>query len=426
MQRQFSAKKKWWIFFGVMFVVILTLVFILPNMRSQTTILKSNGANLKPSVDIQTVQRKDMTRRITLAGQTVPEAQVDIAAKYSGRITLVNVSLGQAVKAGDILIIQDTGDIDLSISQTDASRRQAEAEAAETQAAYFAKYQKVKSEYQRSLKNYERYKALYSTGAVSRESLDTIEQQMINAKSELETLDNQYLYGVGPALLESKRAALEKVERNVDALEKQREDLILRAPRSGVIGYRQAEIGALVQSGQKLLSIVDNSGIYIDCQMSEKDIAHISLGMTADVQVESLGNNYIGKIIYVSPASDAKSQNYIVRISLDKPDSLLRSGMFARTQLEVLQRPQTLFVSKEAIIEKNGKRYVFIINVDNKAEERSVTLGLSNDKVVEILSGVSEGERVAISNLARLRNGMSVDIIPAEDIRVNSDNQGGR
>lgn len=414
MKRQFSARKKQIILVGFILIATAVFGFYLSGVRNQNIRGNLSQAAIKPMVDSTVVKKQDMIRKISLTGQTVPEAQIDIAAKYSGRITWINASLGQAVSAGEVLIIQDTGDIDLSIDQTDAARRQAAADATETEASFAANYQKVRAEYQRSLVNYERYQSLYRMGAVSHESLDTIEQQMINAKAALDALDNQNVNGVVPAMVDSKQAALSKVERNIAALEKQRDDLILRAPRSGVIGYRQAEVGALVQAGQKLLTIVDHSRVYADCQISEQEIAHIKVGLPVGVQLESLGNTYPGTIIYVSPASDAATQKYIVRIALQQADPLIRSGMFARAKIAVLQRPQTLFVAREAVVEKNGRTYLMIITDDHTVEERKVTLGLRNDEDVEILSGIAEGERVAVSNLARLRPGLAVELNQAE------------
>lgn len=361
-----------------------------------------------PEVETYEIQRADLMRRISLFGQTVAEASVDIAPKYTGRIISVNVKLGQKVAAGDVLLVQDTGDTDLSILQNHAQSRQAEAEAKEAESVYQATYDKVKSNYDLAKTNYERYVALYEQGAVSKEALDQIEQQMVDGKSALDTLLNQSMTGEIPASVEAKLAAYQKALRGTAALEKQRDDLILRAPRSGVIGYRNAEEGAIAQAGQKVFTLVDNSRIYVDCQLTEQDIAAVQAGMNVTVSVESLGNSYPGEIIYVSPAADADTKNYMVRIELTQIDGQLKSGMFGRTAVEVLQRPATLYIPKESLIEKNGKTFVFLVNEDHTVREQSVVVGLRNDEAIEILEGVSEGDAVAVTNLSRLRNEMKI------------------
>lgn len=407
MRHDFSVvnKKKVAVVFAAC-LVLIGVVFFLFNRADDQKMAKTST---KPAVVTYAAVRKDMMRRVSLFGQTVSEAHIEIAPKYTGRITAVHVKLGDRVRAGDVLLVQDTRDLELSIRQNTAASRQAEADVMESESIYQATYQKVKADYERTKQNDERYQSLYAQGAISKEALDSIHQEMINSKAALDTLVNQSMQGEVAASVESKRAAWAKAEDGTAILAKQRDDLILHAPRDGVIGYRAAEIGAIAQAGQKVLELVDNSKIYVDCQLSEQDIAAITTGLPVVVAIESLGKTYDGQIIYISPATGSTTKSYSVRIELNSTDEMIKAGMFARTQIEILQRPQTLFLPKESIIEKNGKTSIFIIDSAHKAEERSVTLGLRNDTEVEILSGLSEGEIVAVTNLARLKNGVVID-----------------
>lgn len=391
----------------VSIAIFVLLFFAYRGIYAKNIVKGQRPEDTKPAVDVVTVQRKDMIRKIDLTGQTVPESQVDIAAKYTGKITQINVELGQHVSPGDILLSQDSSDVDISISQNAASYRQASADAIESNATFEASYQKAQSDYQHSATNYDRYKTLYAQGAISKEALDNAEQQMTSAQSALNTWSKQLIAG-SAASVESKRANRDKAQSAIDALQNQKGDLTLRAPRSGIIGFRQAEVGNIVSAGQKLLSIIDNSNIYVDCSVSEQDIGQISLGVPTTISIESLGKSYTGKIIYISPAMDSKTQNFIIRVALDKPDDIIRSGMFARTTINVALRPQTLFVPKEAVISLNGKDRIFIVNSNNQIEERIVQLGLRNDKSVEILGGLNDGEQVAVSNLSRLKTGTTI------------------
>lgn len=406
-----SSKQKKMAAFGG--VVLLTLVsvaaFNLPVFKNADT-AKNKQEAVKSVVDVKVVQPADMSKKVALVGQTVPAAQVDIVAKYAGRVTQVEVELGQQVHSGQTLLVQDIADLDLAIAQADAAKRQAQADASETAVNFDASHSKAQIDYQRALDSYERYKSLYEQGAVSREAFDTMQQQMLNAKANLNIYATQLASGDTPAAVESKRAAVVKAERNIDALAKQRDDMILRAPRDGVIGFRQVEVGTYVQPGQKILSVVDNSSIYVDCQVSEQDVAAMKVGQAVELQLEALGRTYSGKVTYISPAADAKTQAFTVRITLTNADDAVKSGMFARGQIEVMQKTQALFIPKEALLEKNGEYSVYVITESNKAESRVVKLGLRNDREVEIISGLKAGDTVAVSNLARLRPGMEVAI----------------
>lgn len=362
------------------------------------------------TVDVLTVQRASLKKQIILAGQTVPQAQVDIAAKYQGRIAEVNVNLGQEVTAGQVLVVQDTGDADIAVMQNQAAYRQASADAVTGEVTFRANYERAQADYQRAQTDYQRYKSLYDMGAISRQALDNSAQTLANAKATLDILANQMQSGSTPAAVEAARAAALRAAHSVDAAAKQRDDLVLTAPWTGTIAARQVEVGAMVQPGQKLLTLVDNSKIYVDCQLSEQDMAGLAAGLDVNVQIDSLGRTFPGKVIYISPVNDSQNQSFSVRVALSSPDPAIRGGMFARAVLSTVLRPDTLIVPKDAVLQKNGKTYVYIVNPQNAIEERQVQVGLRGDQHTEILGGLNAGERVAVSNLSRLRQGLSIQV----------------
>lgn len=387
---------------------VCCLVLVLNFWVHKNTPEKKSTRAVQTTADVLTVSRTALLNRISLTGQTVPAAQVDIAAKYQGKVTGVYAELGQTVTAGQVLVVEDTGDAAIAVLQNQAAYAQMSADAVTSAASFYANYDKAKADYQRALADYQRYQYLYSMGGIARASLDSSEQAMADAKAALDALTNQLNTNAVPAAIESAQAAAAKAQQSVYAAQKQQDDLVLRAPRSGQIGYRQVEVGAMVQAGQKLLSIVDNSGIYVDCQVSEQDLAALALGMNVDVQLESLGRTFPGQIIYISPAADASTQTFSLRIALLTPDDTVRSGMFAKAVINAVLRPNSLVVPKEAVLEKNGQSYVYVVGADNVIAQRVVQVGARGDQTVEILNGISEGEKIAVSNLSRLRNGLAI------------------
>lgn len=392
--------------FGLVFLLACAGIYVISHSDRAA---KSSSALTNASVQSYRSERRDMMRTISLSGQTVPLAQVDLSTKYAGNITAVYVDLGDTVEPGQVLLEQDPVDTSLQLSQNRAAWAQAAAETKSAQSQFYSDLQKAQVEYATAKMNYNRYVILKDEGAVSQKDLDTMYQALIVAKA---ALDNLQLQNVGdtPALIAGKQAAQAKAKYTVDSLSKQLEDLTIRAPRHGVISYRNAEAGAMAAANTKVLTITDTSGIYIDCPVAEADVAAIQPGMTVSVSVESLANTYDGTITYVSPAMDPTNKTYIVRITLSNPDNLLRGGMFAQSSLEVLQRRNTLFVPKDALVEQNGVSQLYVINPDNTIAIRTVKTGLRNDNYVEILEGLSDGEQIATTNLARLRDGVSVTI----------------
>lgn len=367
-----------------------------------------------PLVAVYKAERRDMNRRITLAGQTVADASIDLIPKYDGRISEVRVDFGSVVKKGDILMVQDTESLDISIKQNTASTRQAEADAVETEAAYNANYIRAEADFKVESGRYERNKHLYEIGAISQDQLDLLKQKYLVSKAAFELLANQTEAGAASAAIEAKRQAALKEAYGTDVLKKQRDDLIMRAPRDGVISYRKAEVGGMAKTSQKAFTLVDTSHMYVDCFLSEVDAAVLEPGVKLDVNIESKGITLPGKLIFVSPAMEEGSRTYMARIELDRGEgwekAKLRAGLFARAYASIVQRKNAIFVPKEAVVRRNGKTSLFVIHEDLSVERRSVRVGLINDQMEEILEGVNEGETVAVNNQDKLSDGVKIRV----------------
>ena len=363
----------------------------------------------RPVVEVQEVVRADMGRHIVLSGQTVADASISLAPKYNGRITVVYADLGDWVEEGQVLMVQDLEDLDISIAQNAAAAGAARADVRETAATYNANLSSKKNAYELASAKYERQKYLFSIGAISQDKLDSVEAEYSAAKAAYEVLANQQAGGMAAAI-ESKELLAAKQEHATEALEKQRSDMILRAPRSGIIAYRNAEVGAMAVAGTKAFTLVDNGHINVDCTIGENDAAILQAGMEVNVTIDALGKDFLGKIIFVSPAMDEDSKSYRVRVSLDNPDNTVKAGLFAHTAVDILQRPQTIFVPQSAVLTRNGEQYVFVLREDGTVERRVVKIGLLNDVSEEILEGLAEGEKVVLTNQDKLQDGMKVKV----------------
>lgn len=395
-------------------VLAVALYFYFGNARNTKKAVRHGN----PLVKVQTVVRQDMMRHIALSGQTVADANIPLAPKYTGRITAVNVKLGDVVKAGQVLMVQDTADLDISINQNAAAANAAQADAREAAASYDANYIKAKNAYELERSRYQRNQYLFSIGAISQDKLDSVEQEYMASKAAFDVLANQ-VEGGDAASVQSKEYTAEKQRHATDALRKQRDDMILRAPRDGIIGYRNAEVGAIVSAGTKVLSLVDNSRINVDCTLSESDAAILEPGMDVNVTIDAMGQDYVGRIVYVSPAMDDSSKTYQVRIELSESKDAIKAGLFAHTAIDILQRRDTLFVPKAAVLSKNGRQTLFVLREDGTVEEREVKIGLMNDDDEEIIDGLENGDIVILSNQDKLQTGTKVDVADGDEAEAD-------
>ena len=391
-------------------ICLLLIVFMVAYRVSE----QQSGGQKKQEltqVELYKVQRGDLSRHISLTGQTVSDAAITLSPKYAGRVTAVNVQLGDKVTEGQVLLVQDTEDLDIAIGQARAEAEAAGADAVTTEAGYYADYLKAEAAYDIQKQHYDRQQYLYSIGAISQDTLDSARDQYVTAKAAYDSLANQAEGGGTPASVRSKELAAIRSRYNVKALEKQRSDMFLRAPRDGVISYRNAEVGGYLTAGSKVLTLVDNSHIYVDCSLSENDAAVLEPGMDVNVTVDALGQTFTGKLVFVSPAMGEDSRAFMVRISLDADNSQIKSGLFARSAIDILQKKDTIFVPKEAIMTKNGRTSLYVYDESTeKVQEKQVTIGLMNDEEAEIVAGLTEGELVVTSGQDRLQNNMKVNV----------------
>lgn len=393
----------------ILWIVVLILLFAGIYFYTHRSSNSNKKLSSRPGVTVETMERKDMMKRVVLSGETVPRASVDISPKYAGRIASINVDLGDHVEAGDVLLSQDTKDISLSLAANRAGSVQAAADAVESRSSYDAGTMKAQSDYDNALTTYGRYETLFGEGAVSRQERDDKYRAMMEAKAALESLTGQDVGGV-PAVIASKEAAAEKARYTADSLAAQKEDMTIVSPISGTIGYRDAEAGEWASAGQKLLTVVDNSALYMDCAVAEQDIGVLREGMVVSVSIDSLGEEAAGTISYISPALDASSHSYKVRIVLAPDIKGLRGGMFGRSEVTAVERKNALFLPKEGVLENNGKKYAFLVDGNHKVKKVEVTTGLYNDDSIEIVKGISAGDQVAVTNISKLKDGMTVDV----------------
>ena len=111
----------------------------------------------------------------------------------------------------------------------------------------------------------------------------------------------------------------------------------------------------------------------------------------------------------MSPVRSRETNKFTLRIRLDEPGSNVKAGLFAKGELRFLQKPSTIYLPKNAVLERDGKYFVYVLGKGNK-----VTTGASNNESIEIVQGVKVGETVILDNLARLRDGMVVEVAKEE------------
>lgn len=369
---------------------------------------------MKPIVHTQIVSRRPLYKSISLFGQLQAKAEIDIVNKYAGVIDEVNVDLGSKVQAGDVLLVQRLDDARAEMLKAQARYAEAGANAATYDTDYTANIARYKADYALAQVNAERYRKLYAQGAVSKADLDAIEQTLANKKAQYEELALQRSYdGVPSEVYRQEQVAARREQEYIIAQNKYH-DLIFKAPRAGIITYRAAEVGGYAPAGSRMLTLLDDSGFTVDCDITEAEAASVTVGTKVKLNLEAIGEVCQGKIVYVSPVRNRETNKFTLRIRIEEPGSRLKAGLFAKGELQFLQKPSTIYLPKNSVMEKNGKFYVYTLGKGNKVSKKPVTTGASNNESIEIVQGLDVGANVVLDNLARLRDGMVVEVAQGE------------
>jgi cobalt-zinc-cadmium efflux system membrane fusion protein len=179
----------------------------------------------------------------------------------------------------------------------------------------------------------------------------------------------------------------------------------VRATVSGRIAERKVELGTAVGRDNletELFVIVDLSRVWIELSVSSADLPLIKEGQSVDVAFRGVPDSTTGKIIFVSPLLDKETRTARVIAALDNRDGRWRPGSFVTAAIAIEERVVPVVVPFTAVQTVDGRKAVFVRTKDG-FEKRDVSLGQRDGKSVEIVSGLSAGETIAVSNTFSLK-----------------------
>lgn len=195
------------------------------------------------------------------------------------------------------------------------------------------------------------------------------------------------------------------------------------APITGTVIQTPLASGTKVSQTSVITVIGDTSTLQVSAKVSERYVADLKIGLKADINLEAYGDEiFYATVKHVSPVLDASSRTKEIVLSFDKKDSRVNAGMFAKIKLYTNEYSGAVLLNQDAVVEKNDTNNVWILNPETKTVSlRPVTLGESVDNVVQILSGVEEGEKVVVEGMRNLSEGASVIDVADSTLGNNGD-----
>lgn len=335
-----------------------------------------------PEVLVNKAALRDMVFSVSESADVLPFKTVLLSSKIGGRVKRLRVEKGEQVSRHTLLAVIDFPEL----SQARSALSQAELN--------------VKS----ALREYKRLEDLYQQGAVSL-------QQVEHAKTQLSI-----------ALTQRREAR--------DTLSNQSSYISIRSPISGTVTEKFVEEGELVMMGAPVFEISDIGILKIEADIDETDIGHVQVGQKVLITMDAYPDKtFHGKVAKIAPkASEMKelgtmaeqksALQYEVQTRTFKVEiepvgeyaSLLKAGLSADVEIVYKEKKNVLSVPKEALVEENGRFYVFTL-ASPKVSKKKVKVGMQNTEFAEILEGLSEENAVVVEGVDKLKDGVRVKVI---------------
>ena len=322
------------------------------------------------TVSVAAPTQQDLPRRITASGSVAAWEQVSLGVELSGqRVAQVRVEVGDVVTAGQPLLQLDDRSLAMELRQAQAALAQADANLAVASA------------------NARRGERLKRDQLIADSEADQLISGELGAKAQRQTAQAQ---------LENARLRMGFTT--------------LAAPHAGVISERTVQPGQVVSAGTQLLSLIRDGRLEWRAELPESELILLAPGAKARL-VGPDGAAVEGTVRVVSPALDAQSRTGTVYVDLPAPGAL-RAGMYAQGDL-VLGAMPARTVPDQAIVERDGYRYVFVLGEGDVVAQRRVTVGTRQDSLVEIVEGLQADERVVVEGAGFLSDGDRVRVVAA-------------
>ena len=396
----------------VLIVVMLMVIFVGCSDKTNELDETQETENYTP-VEVDNAEISNIENVVNINGKVAAKEEVSIIPKAMGTVTKVNVDLGDNVEVGTVLFNIEQQDIALTVDQASngvdlAQKSVAQAENGLETAR--TNYELNKEKIENAQLNLERTRALYEEGAVSKSQLEQAELSASDKNLDVLLAQvTQAEIGYQQSLNQLKQAQI-SYEQAVNGLN----NTVVEAPMKGVVSSLNVKQGQIVGSGQVAATIVDMDTVYVQISVVENVVNKIKEGQEAEISVPAVFDGYIKSTIgYISPTADPMNKLYTVRLYLDNKEYGIRPGMTGSVKLSLDSVDEAIVIKSDAVLDKDGKKIVYIVEND-MAVEKEVETGLDTGELIEIISGINQGDSVIIEGQHYVSDGARVKVVRGE------------
>jgi membrane fusion protein (multidrug efflux system) len=305
-------------------------------------------------VGMATVEEKPLRVTLDAVGDLRANESATLRPEVAGRITDILFTEGQPIQKGAPLIQLDNRIYAAELKQAEANLRLAQLD-------------------------FERFRKLSNTGAATKQRYDQA------------------------------AANLSVMQANQQLAKTRLDYTTIRAPFDGVVGLRNVSPGEYVNVGQELANFISYNPMKVDFTIPETQASQVAVGQTLDVVLDAIpGQTFKGEVFALEPQLDVNGRAVALRATIPNADYLLKPGYFARVSLQVSQKDRALMIPEQAVVPQGDKKFAYVVGEDGAANMVPITLGVRFAGDVEVLEGLSAGQKVVTSGHIKLQPGAKV------------------
>lgn len=338
----------------IWFILVALLCFVgFLYWQTQQSANSMRGGGIPIAVKTAFVESQAMSREVSAIGTGIANNSIQLIAPSSEFLVELNVSEGKKVAKGEVIA---------RLNNVQQRARVAELES-------------VLLEQSRQL---ERLKNLATTQATAQSMLDEQTTRVNSTRAQL------------------------------DIAKQQLSDMTIRAPFAGHLGLRRVSQGAYVTSGTEITTLDDMQQLRVEFSVAERYLAEVAVGMPFNVTNVAYGNiPFSGSVTAIDTRLDPVTRSVTVHGIIQNDNLQLRPGMLLNVRLQ-LENRDVLRISEKALVPQQNRHYVFLVDADNRVQQKEIQIGQRIPGWVEVVAGLRDGDEIIIEGVQKVRTGITV------------------
>ncbi len=390
--------KRIWVVLSASLVTVVAVLLVL-HARHRTPAVEA--APGPPAAEVAFVHRGTINQVLSLAGQFQPYQEVDIHPKVSGFIRHIYVDIGDRVHQGETLAILEIPELKAQLQGTVYEVQRANDNVTRAQhevSGATATHAALHADYQRLLQT-----SKAQPGLVAQQELDDAQAKDLSSAAEVDA---------ARAALAAAQKGLQVAQADNNRVSALENYTNVVAPLDGVIVWRYADTGALIQGGTTsnsstlpIVKLAQSGVMRLRLPVPEQYVRYVHLGDPVELRVDALNRSFTGSVVRFTRELNFETRTMETEIDVKNPDLAIDAGMYANALLRLAHADNVPTIPVGAIVLKgnppNTQEEVYVLDTDNRVQIRTVQVGIEGSRLAAIVSGLNPGDRVVMAAQAK-------------------------